>query len=215
MDRVVLITDINTPLGSALLVKYHTDGEKIIGTITPDNKDFSLPNWSDDGLEVLEWNRHSPVNSKNIILSVLKKYKKLDEVCLIQNMIGNDSFFHELDFKSIDKAIDNWIKGNFFLCREILKVFIQNASGVLVLINNIKCNSNITSPLFEAIRSSFRSFTKELSLTYGSHNIFINGFESTSNLSEDFGGFIYKRICEKMRNNSGRIIQFNKKKSFF
>jgi NADP-dependent 3-hydroxy acid dehydrogenase YdfG len=216
MDRIVFITDVDTQLGSSLLKHCYTDYKHIVGTISSPVKEFSFSDVIDERLDIIEWNRRSPFEAKNILLSVIKKYKKLDEVLVIHSSMADTTQLHNIEVADIDMTVDIWIKSYIFLCREILNYFSSKTGGLLLLINNIHYeNKKNTSPLFELIKHGFSGFMQQLMRVYKDRSITINGIESSSPDAKELSTFIYKCLCERLRNLSGKIVTFKKKGKLF
>jgi hypothetical protein len=73
MERNVLITDIDTPLGYALAGYYMKDGERVVGTISSQNPELPYANLDKDKIDIMEWRRASPLESKNLLIQIVKK----------------------------------------------------------------------------------------------------------------------------------------------
>jgi hypothetical protein len=212
MERVALITDIDTPLGHSLLHHCYTDYDHIAGTVSSPVKDVSFPGVISERLFTIEWTRRSPFEVKNIILSVIKKYKKLDETLIIHSALADTTHFGNLEIADIDMAVDIWLKNYVFLCREILTYYTSVKGGVLILINNIYYeNKKTISPLFELIHDGFRGFTLNLMASYREKAMRINSIESSSPDEKALSVFVSKCLRDRLRSISGKTITFHKK----
>ena len=221
MERIVLITDIDTPLGYALARFYIKDSEKVIGTVSSQNPDLPFKELDKDEIDIIEWQRTSPVDSKNLMLTILKKYKKLDEALIIQSIESKSMKLHETNISEIDKEIDFWLKGLIFLCREIIKTFISGQSGIIVFINYLTSEQSVkqsvkhkTSCVFEAIRHGIGGFMNQVLHSY-QKEFKVNTIESSFVAEDILSTYIYKNIKERLRGVSGKKLKFQQKLSLF
>jgi hypothetical protein len=216
MDRVVLITDIDTALGLSLLETYHRNGVKALGISSAEKKIKSFPEFGKDELEIFEWRRYSPIDAKNVIIEVLKKYKTIDEALVVQSVSASGTILPDIDIALIDKTVDYWVKGNLYLTREILSFFSKVKKGILAFIDHRPINENEkSSPLEESVRSAFSGIIGSLLPCYLGKEVFINGFESTSANELNFAQFVYKNMNERFRNVSGKLVTYHESKGIF
>lgn len=216
MDRVALITDIDTEPGSSLLKYCYSDYTHIIGTVSSSGSNFALTDMPDERLEVVEWKKRSPFEAKNILLSIIKKYKALDDAFIIHSCTADETPIHDLDIAYIDMTIDIWLKQYIFLCREILSYFLNGGNGFMLLVNNIAYkHENGNAALFESIHYGFDGFMRDLVTFCKKSNVRINGITAISPDSKSLSGYIEKLLSAKFRDMSGKIMTFGKNKRRF
>lgn len=206
MERVVLVTDTETRLGSAILDAYNAAGERAIGIPTGPQAAHAPVIGTDDALT---WNRFSAVDPRNIMISTLKRYKTIDEVLVVQSV--ESEFSDKPELVDINKAVDYWIKGNMFFVREVLRVFAERGKGALVLVNHSPATgANASpSPIGETVRAAYSGYINALVHVRGDDDICINGFEALTDQIGEFAQFIHKNTSERLRRISGKLLVFH------
>lgn len=214
MQRIVLITDIDTPLGYALLKPYIKENEKVIGTVSSGKSDTLVKDLDKNLIDIIQWQRTSPIDTKNLILTIIKKYKKLDEALIIQSIQSAALKLHETPVTEIDKSIDSLLKGLFFLCREIIKTYLSRQAGILLFINYLNTPQG-PSPISEAIKNGIDGFIGQLFRSYQKERFILNSIESSYVDADILSAFIYKNIKERLRQSSGKRLRFQQKIGLF
>jgi hypothetical protein len=216
MDRVIVITDIDTKLGCSLIRTYREAGEIAVGISPVKKADLEYSDLKGNDYEIIEWNRNSLIDSKSAILEIIKKYKTIDEVLLVQSIPEYKSSLADIEFSTIDRNIDYWVKGNIYFVREVLRLFAEKESGTLALINHsLSDEKNRRTPLSETVQSAFSGLTKSLLPLYAGKDVCINAFESVTDSPEELARFIYKNMCERFRKVSGKTASFQSGKNLF
>lgn len=212
MSRIVLITDIDTPLGFDLSKTFLEQGNTVIGTVTALGKESNFKALSSSSFTLRRWQRSSPLSTKNLLLSIINDFNKLDEALLLQPPSLPAKLLHEVTTAEIEQGVDFWIKGNLFLLKEILDIFSKGNGGVLALINySPKDSTGILPPLESTLRGGFQALAKSLFSSYSREDLYINGFESNTAQSGDFAHFIQQTLHERGRRVRGRWFRFQAK----
>jgi hypothetical protein len=239
MEKIILVSDADTPLGYTLFNFFLNDGNKVAGTVSSIKKNIQIAEPHKEAAAIFEWGRSSPVESKNLLLSIIKKFKRLDEAILIQALqpgapgISENAVrsyntpLHETEISAIEKEIDYRIKGLLFLSREIIKTFTVQKKGFLFFVNNFYYADEI-SVLRRLIETGITSFLKELMKSYRNSGIMMNVIESAAASAglpadDEFASFVYKNITEKFikpggqpkTHVSGQYIHFRPSKNLF
>jgi len=220
MERVILISDINTELGLNLLKQYYANGDKIIGISTNDNDNsdhnkIDFKEFRPESLEIIPWNRISPVGIKNVLLKGITRFREIHEALILQTISFKYKQFDALSILEIEKSIDKGIKGSCFLIKELLSYLLQQQRGSLSLVSNIHYQDNaLGSPLGEMVEASFNALVKSLFRNTRGSAVIINSFESSTIHSDKFSEFIYKTNNEKTNRASGKKFSYHDKKPF-
>jgi hypothetical protein len=216
MDKVVLISDVHTELGLNLLRQFHATGYQVIGTSTTDPKNLSMSEFNTELVEIIHWNRVSPIGVKNLLIKAITRFRQIDEVIILQTASFTGSKLSEISLLDIDQNIDMWLKGTCYLLKEMLAYLSKNGNGSLTLVNNISyTHESVVSPVGEILEAGFRALVKNLFKTAKDSPLILNGVESTSNAFDKLGDFIYKIVTEKTNKGIGKLYNFHDKKSFF
>jgi len=214
MSRAAFISDIDTPLGNSLVRLYLQDQNHVFATYSGEldeegEQDLeSLKATAGDALLVDKWNRGSPISAKNMFLQALNHFDSLDEVVLLGNPSLSAPPLHEIAFETIDRTVDEWIKGNLFLLKNVLAQYLEKQGGLLALVN--LRSSKPASPLEEALQRSFLGLVHSLITSYGDRGINVIAFESTSEKAEEYPGFIYRNLSDSGSRSAGRWLRHRK-----
>jgi len=209
MKQVALITDASTPLGDQLVRRYLSEGHSVVATcsggVTIDTPVVS----EDEDLLVIEWNRQSPISAKNVSLSALNRFDRIDQTLLLLTPRLEQKLLQETAAEAIDRAVDLWIKGSLFLIRTILVLYGQKQGGILAMVNHTsQAPSAVPPPLESALRGSFRATAEAIFAGVGQQNVFVTGFESNSTKIEELADFIFDTMNGKTIRTTGRWHRF-------
>ena len=112
----------------------------------------------EEDLLVIEWNRKSPISAKNVLLTALNRFDRIDETLLLLTPELDQKLLQETATETIDRAVDTWIKGSLFLMKAVLVLYGQKQEGALALINHVpRVTTAVPPPLESALRGSFRA----------------------------------------------------------
>jgi hypothetical protein len=209
MKRVALITDASTPLGDQLARRYLSEGYGVAATCTDQARiDTPLVSEEED-LLVIEWNRKSPISAKNVLLTALNRFDRIDETLLLLTPELDQKLLQETATETIDRAVDAWIKGSLFLMKAVLIFYGQKQEGFLALINHLpQVATAVPPPLESALRGSFRATAEAIFAGIGQQNVFVNGFESHSTRIEELADFIFDTMNSKAVRTTGKWYRF-------
>jgi len=108
---VVLITDAQTPLGESLVRVYLARGYSVAATRSNQQTvESPLVSKSED-LLLVDWSRRSPISTRNVLLSALNRYQRIDETVVVLSPSLERGLLHELSYETVERAVDSWIKG--------------------------------------------------------------------------------------------------------
>jgi NADP-dependent 3-hydroxy acid dehydrogenase YdfG len=209
MKRVALITDASTPLGDQLVRRYLSEGYGVAATCSGgDSIDTPLVSEEED-LLVIKWNRNSPISAKNVLLTALNRFDRIDETLLLMAPELEQKLLQETATEAIDRAVDTWIKGSLFLIKSVLVLYGQKQEGFLALINHLpQVAAAVPPPLESALRGSFRATAEAIFAGIGQQNVFVNGFESHSTKIEELADFIFDTLNSKAVRTTGKWHRF-------
>ena len=209
MKRVALITDAATPLGDQLVRKYLSEGYGVAATCSGGaGIDTPLVSEEED-LLVVEWNRSSPISAKNVVLTALNRFDRIDETLLLLTPKLEQKLLQETATETIDRAVDAWIKGSLFLMKAVLVLYGRTQGGSLALINHMaQAATAVPPPLESALRGSFRATAEAIFAGIGEQNVFVSGFESHSAKIEELADFIFDTMNGKTVRTTGKWHRF-------
>ena len=163
----------------------------------------------EEDLLVIEWNRKSPISAKNVLLTALNRFDRIDETLLLLAPELEQKLLQETSTETIERAVDTWIKGSLFLIKAVLVLYGQKQEGFLALINHLpQVAKAVPPPLESALRGSFRATAESIFAGIGQQNVFINGFESHSTKIEELADFIFDTMNSRGNRTTGKWYRF-------
>jgi NADP-dependent 3-hydroxy acid dehydrogenase YdfG len=209
MKQVALVTDASTPLGDQLVRRYLSEGFGVIATSSgAATVDTPLVSEEED-LLLVEWNRKSPISAKNVLLTGRNRFDRIDQTLLLLAPELEQKLLQETAAETIDRAVDDWIKGSLYMIRVILRLYAEKQEGLLALINHMpQAARAVPPPLESALRGGFRATAEAIFAGVGQQNVFITGFESTSTKIEELADFIFDTMNGKGIRIAGKWHRF-------
>ncbi len=201
MERTLLVTDGDTPLGGELVRLFVARGCKVVTTAA----ESAVGSVASKATLVVPWNRRSAASARNLIVAALNSLGTINEALILSSASGPEARLHELSAAEIEKAFDQSLKPAAFVARELISYFLQHPGGVLGLVSFCARPADARAPALElAAREGFRGFATSLMASYAESGFFVNGFQSFGAGAEEFSQFIDKTLEEKARKISGR-----------
>jgi NAD(P)-dependent dehydrogenase (short-subunit alcohol dehydrogenase family) len=201
MERTLLITDGDTPVGAELVRIFAAQGCRVV-TSTAEAAGRVSPSKS---VLTVAWNRRSSASARNLVLSALNGMGSIDEAIVLSAPPGPEPALHEVPAADVEKAFDLCLKPAVFLTRELLAHFIPRGGGILSLASFSPRPSEGHAPALErAVREGFKGFATSVLAAYSGSGFFVNAFQSFGASAEEFAQFIERTLEEKARKISGR-----------
>ncbi|MDR2900301.1 MAG: hypothetical protein LBV20_02105 [Treponema sp.] len=222
MTRGILIAGNESALGDAVMA----EAAKRVNTVSTafiQNKfvetrqnTASLP----EGTSIipLSWNPGSPISARSLLLAAENHLEHVDDALLICDPPAMRK--RPIDFtpSEIDYLVNNYIKGWFFLIREILLTFRARGKGNLCLVTpgiSSGGKDDIPDLAGPSVAASFKAYAESVLSSAAGEPFRVIGFSSSEPGNEsEFAAFIYKIIDDEKRNDSGKCYKFGKL-SFF
>jgi NAD(P)-dependent dehydrogenase (short-subunit alcohol dehydrogenase family) len=209
MGRVVLVSDVQTPLGEELARRYLAEGASVAATRS-NLKARESPLVSESGgFLLVDWNRRSPISARNVLLSVANRFGRLDEAVLLQDPSVEPRLLPDTSYESIERAADAWLKGPLFLLKGLLEGFARDGGGRLALVEYAPRQALAGRPPLEAsLRGAFRALAQTLLDAGGPKGVQVHCFESVETLARDFANFIVETLGARGDKPSGKWLRF-------
>ncbi len=209
MGRVVLVSDVQTPLGEELARRYLAEGASVAVTRSNLRSRESPLVSESDGFLLTDWNRRSPISTRNVLLTVANRFGRIEEAVLLQDPTVEAKLLPDTSYESIERAADAWLKGPLFLLKGLLEAFARDGGGRLALVEYAPREAVAGRPPLEAaLRGAFRALAQSLLETGGAKGVQVHCFESVETLARDFAGFIVETMAARGDKPSGKWLRF-------
>jgi hypothetical protein len=208
MERIVLVSDADTPLGRELVRLLTARGHQVAALVA-DARSSEFPGTASRAPLVVPWSRRSPAGARAAVLSVLNRYGVLEEAVVPGAPPSPPALPHELASVDIERALDLGLKGPMFLVRELLGVFLRRGQGVLSLVCYSERRDDDPGPALDlAVQEGWQGFVAGVLDAYAGKPVFVNGFKTAGVAREEAAAFIDRSLEEKARRISGRWFTF-------
>lgn len=162
----------------------------------------------------LDWNPSSPISARTLVLAAENRLEHIDDAILVCSPPSIYSSAAALPLSDIEITVNDYIKGWFFLVKELAAVFTNRKRGTLALVYpdiSPTGRDDAADVLGPASLASFRSLTQGLLAAAHNEQYFTIGF-STSDAGNDaaFAAFIFKNIDEVNKRSNGKLHKFGK-----
>jgi NAD(P)-dependent dehydrogenase (short-subunit alcohol dehydrogenase family) len=210
MPRTVLVTEGDSPLGTALARLLGARGHSVVKIVAGGSAGENGSARAPTVPPVIPWNRRSPVSSRTVLLNVLNTFEAIDDVLILEPPCAKHPTLHDTSSVEIERAFDD-AKGPVFMAREALAYFLGRHSGVLCMVSM----GPAASPLESGVRECFRGLCSALLAANAEPGLVVNGFQSGGVEGEEYASFIDRTLEEKARKISGRWFSCQPKGGFF
>jgi hypothetical protein len=206
MDRAVLVTEAQTPLGSAVVRLLLARGLRVAAAVDPaaGGADGGWPaEYRLKPFLSLPWNRRSTVSAHTLLAVVRGSFGSLEDALILQPPAPGvePASWGSVD---IDKAFDD-LKGPAFLARELLAHFSTAGGGVLCFVSSSpRAADQAGPPLEQAVGEGFHGLAASLLAARPGAGPLVNGFLAFGAEPSEFAAFIDRTLEEKGRKMGGR-----------
>jgi NAD(P)-dependent dehydrogenase (short-subunit alcohol dehydrogenase family) len=206
MERAVLVTEAQTPVGAALVRLLLARGLRVAAAVESSARGGE-GGWPADyrmkPFLSLPWNRRSPVSAHNLLAGVRSAFGSLEEALILEppSTAADAPQWASAD---IEKAFDD-LKGSTFLARELLAHFMAAGSGILSLASSSPRSADQAGAALEqAAREGFHGLASSLLAPRSQPRLLVNGYQAFGAEPEEFAAFIDRTLEEKGRKMGGR-----------
>jgi hypothetical protein len=171
----------------------------------------------------LDWNPGSPVSARALVLAAENRLGRIDEALLVCAPPAVRKSAADLKSADIETIVNDYIKGWFFLAKELAVAFNARGGGSLALALSGEAEAGgrgDTDLIGPSVSASFRSFAQGLmaSSVDGRYDVF--GFSvpaaslgGGSDTGDNAGAFVFKTL-EDGKRNRGKWHKFGSRLSF-
>ncbi|AEF86564.1 hypothetical protein TREPR_3459 [Treponema primitia ZAS-2] len=226
MTRGILIAGNESTLSAAIASETGRRVDRFVAAIIPNRLPYPLENRpasakapEGTGPIPLDWNPGSPVSARTMVLGAENRLGQLSEAILVCTPPAVRKSAENLNPANLEIIINDYIKGWFFLVKELATVFKAHGAGALALVlADIGSGGGRDDPvdlIGPPVAASFRAFAQGLMDSSRNEPYQVYGF-SASEAGEDnaLGTFIFNIIEEGNKRDSGKWHKFGGKLSF-
>ena len=165
----------------------------------------------------LDWNPSSPISARTLVIAAENRIHNIDEAILVCSPPSIRSSASDLPLTDVEIMVNDYIKGWFFLVRELAAFFSNRQCGTLALVYPViesasgEDAANILGP---SSLASFKALVHGLLAAAHNEPYVTMGFSCTEvNAEEEFAAFVFKRLDEaagKGKRSNGRLFKYGK-----
>jgi hypothetical protein len=164
---------------------------------------------------LLDWNPGSPISARTLVLAVENRFKSISDAILVccPPQVHRDAV--NISFSDVEMLVNDYIKGWFFLVKELTAAFKAKGEGTLSLVypevNDTAGEEEAPDFLGHSALAFFRSFTRDLLAAAFSEPFLTLGFPGGETGDDaGFAAFIFKQLEDKNRRKNGKLHKYGK-----
>jgi hypothetical protein len=204
MERIVLVSDADTPLGRELVRLFATRGHQVAALVA-DPRAPEFPGTGARAPLVVPWSRRSPAGARAALLSALNRFGVVEEAVVPGPRPAVAAPPHELASLDVERALDDGLKGPIFLVRELAQEFLRRGRGVLSLVCHAERRDEDSGPPIDlAVQEGWQGFVAGVLDCYDGKTVLVNGYKAAGVGHEEAAAFVDRSLEEKGRKVGGR-----------
>jgi hypothetical protein len=219
MTRGILIAGIDSSLSEAVAAEAEKRVEQyaaafILNRLSVTIREHPQPVEGKKARISLDWNPGSPISARTLVLAAENRLDRVDEAILVCTPPSMRRPAEQLAPADIDIVVNDYIKGWFFLVKELASAFkVRNAGTLALVLSDIGSgNGKGDAPdlMGPSVSASFRAFAQGLLAAAPSKPYQTLAFSSETGEDADFAAYIFKIIEENNRRNMGRWHKYGR-----
>jgi hypothetical protein len=216
MTRGILLAGTESSLSTAVAAEAAKRVENFVAAFIP-NRFSNLEGTGASALKgqiPLVWNPGSPISSRALVLAAENRMTHINEAILICTPPRIRRPLEELSSPDIETLVNDYIKGWFFLTKELLVRFKARQAGILALVlldPPVRGKDEPVDMAGPAVASAFRALVQALLSASTGKPYHVLGFSGAdTGDAEAFAAFIFKIMEEGGTRNGGKWHKFSK-----
>ena len=217
MTRGILVAGNESALCRAIEAETLKRVEQFAAAFLPNRLSETIKNPEPDNEKRLsiEWNPSSPISARALVLAAENRLEHIDEAILVCSPPSFRCSPSMLPFSAVEIMINDYVKGWFFLVKELTDVFKSRSRGTLALvypdINSSSGKDEAADILGSPALASFRALTSGLLAAAHNESYLTVGFSTSDSGHESaFASYIFKSIDELTKRSNGKLFKFGK-----
>ena len=188
-NKKAVITGATGGIGNSIIEKFYSEGAKLLGTGTNEEKLDKLKNdYNGIILKKFDISKHDEI--EKFVDSVCDELGGCPDILINNAGITKDNLSLRMSQNEWQQVIDINLTSTFLLCKFFLKKMMKNKFGKIVNITSVVGHTgNVGQANYAASKSGIIGMSKSLALEYAKKNININCISP---------GFIKTKMTEKI-----------------
>ncbi|MDR2740822.1 MAG: hypothetical protein LBB98_01530 [Treponema sp.] len=162
----------------------------------------------------LDWNPGSPISARTLVLAAENRLDHIDEAIVVCAPPSVRRPAEQLVPADIDIVVNDYIKGWFFLVKELTAAFKARNVGTLALVLSDTGSGNekrdIPDLMGPSVSAAFHAFVQGLLTTAPGKPYQTLAFSSEIGEDAEFAAYIFKIIEENNKRNLGRWHKYGR-----
>ncbi len=224
MTRGILVAGNEGPTVQALAAEAKKRVQSAVFAFPPALFGFSEPTEEpikahagafSDGDSVLPWNPASALSARALTIGAENRLGQIDEAILVCAPPAVRRRPDELPPAKLDAFIDSWLKGWFFLSRELTIAFRARKSGTLALVLSevgLSTQKDEAPDLIGGVvAAAFQAFAQGLLAASFQEPYRVLAFSQADSPDDTgFSAFVFRVLDEANKRNSGRWHKYGR-----
>lgn len=188
-NKKAVITGATGGIGNSIIEKFHSEGAKVLGTGTNEDKLSKLKNdFNGMIFKRFDISKHDEI--EKFVDAACDELEGCPEILINNAGITKDNLSLRMSQTEWQQVIDINLTSTFLLCKFFLKKMIKNKFGKIINITSVVGHTgNVGQANYAASKSGIIGMSKSLALEYAKKNININCISP---------GFIKTNMTEKI-----------------
>ncbi|MDR1947813.1 MAG: hypothetical protein LBQ38_00300 [Spirochaetaceae bacterium] len=217
MTRGILIAGTESSLSAAISGEAGRRVEQFAAAFIPSHiSDPGPERLAAEGSRLipLSWNPGSPISARALVLAAVNRLEHIDNAILVCTPPSVRRPADELSPGDIEAIVNDYIKGWFFLVRELTIHLKTRGAGTLALVLSDIGTAGVRDETVDlmgpSVAASFRSFAQGLLAASFGKPYATLAFSTETGEDAGFASFIFKHVDEGGRRSSGKWFKFGK-----
>lgn len=214
MDRSCLVAGLAGPLLTEIAEELAGSGSRVLVS-SETGKPPAVDEELEKSISAVDWTPRSPLSARNLILSALNVFDRLDQLVYVCPPSRERRPLSELSSAAIEEEVDGALKGCLFVLKETAQLFQKQGGGSMVVVLHEPEAAGEPAPLDGLRGGAVRALASRLFIQYTRGPIAVQAFQSTVEQTREFAAFIAASLKDGAEKNRGRWVKYASKGGFF
>jgi NAD(P)-dependent dehydrogenase (short-subunit alcohol dehydrogenase family) len=213
MERTCLVAGLAAPLLAELAEELAASGARALVS-SETGKPPAVDQEIEKKIAAADWTPRSPLSARNLILSALNRFDRIDQLVYVCPACPERRPLHELSSDLIEETVDGALKGCLFLLKEAARQFQKQGGGLFAVVLHERPTEE-PAPLDGLCAGAIKGLVSRLFLQYDRGPIAVQAFQSAVEPTREYAAFVAAGLGDPAEKNRGRWIKYVSKGGFF